>query len=204
MHSSPCAEHCALYSIHKIYFSHQPGWLLHFIDGERMYQRCLETAQDHTVSKWWSKPSPDPALSPLLSILSLESFIFGWKIPTSSYLCISVDTVSRDLRSTDVFAVPATNNSEESKDSFQSSLILCSMLFSCSDLINFLRYALTLMALAAFHTYWRILFLQSFCASENLHSTNNYFAPTYGRYSGKTNGGCGVEWEVIRPSSGGN
>lgn len=38
---------------YKISFiSHvNPRWFLHFTDGHRMYQRCLEIVQGHTASK---------------------------------------------------------------------------------------------------------------------------------------------------------
>ena len=100
----------------------------------------------------------------------LKSFHLWVKTPTSSYLFISIDTISRDPRYLDISAVPATNDSEERKGFFQSFLILCSMFFSRNDLINFLGCALTLMALAAFHTSWRISFLRAFYASEHIHS----------------------------------
>lgn len=125
-----------------------------------------------------SKLSPNSSFFPLLPILSLESFHLWVKTSTSSYLFIFIDFLFYRLsletkKYLDLFAVLAMHNSEERRDFSQTFLILWSMFFSQDDLINSLCYALTLMALAAFHTSWRIWSLHSFNASEHIHSTNN-------------------------------
>ena len=128
-----------------------------------------------------SKLSPNSSFFPLLPILSLESFHLWVKKSTSSYLFIFIDIISRDPKY--IFTLymydpghiccPTYSQFRGEERFPQSFLRLWSVFFSQGDLINSLCCTLTLMALATFHTSWRIWSLHSFNASEHIHSTNN-------------------------------